>query len=74
MVPSGNKLPYPMMRIVIGSCAAEFDEHSTHAIAEKLERNGSETSLPIPPACVAAGTLAVRLEGCAVSGFALTAS
>jgi hypothetical protein len=42
--------------------------------AARAERNGSETSLPIPPACQAAGTVVVRLEGCSVSGFALASS
>lgn len=37
-----------------------------------VDRDGSYTSFPIPQACLAAATLAVRVEGCAVSGFALT--
>ena len=42
--------------------------------AAGVERHGSETSFSIPSACLDAGTVVVRLEGCAVSGFALTAS
>jgi Calcineurin-like phosphoesterase len=38
----------------------------------RVERTGSETSFPIPAACLASRSLTVRLEGCAVSGFALT--
>ena len=40
----------------------------------RAERHDSETSLPISSACLDAGTVMVRLEGCAVSGFALSAS
>jgi hypothetical protein len=40
----------------------------------RAERRGSETSLPISSACLDAGTVVLRLEGCAVSGFALSAS
>jgi hypothetical protein len=40
----------------------------------RVERKGSETSISIPQACVTAGMLVIRLEGCAVSGFALAAS
>jgi hypothetical protein len=36
----------------------------------KVERHGSATSFAISPNCLAAGALVVRLEGCAVSGFA----
>jgi hypothetical protein len=42
--------------------------------AARIERDGSETSIPISQACLTAGTLVIRLEGCAVSGFALTSS
>jgi hypothetical protein len=42
--------------------------------AVRAERHSSETSLPISSACLDAGTVVLRLEGCAVSGFALSAS
>jgi hypothetical protein len=35
-------------------------------------REGEYATLPIPADCLTAGTLALRLENCAVSGFALT--
>lgn len=37
-----------------------------------VERNGPRTSFPIPKSCIESGTLHIRVEQCATSGFALT--
>ena len=46
--------------------AENWDEVTT------VHREGSYTSFPIPQKCLDSGTIAVRIEQCVVSGFALT--